>query len=88
MTNSENAQKCAKDANERGVNAQHTYQEKAQKCKRKDVLRLNDLRWIDDEFLIKITHGKETVSFAQDEYGNAVVLKNKKKVVIPQKELE
>lgn len=74
--------------NQRRDNPIFIYTEKAQKCKRKDVLRLNDLRWIDDEFLIKITHGKETVSFAQDEYGNAVVLKNKKKVVIPQKELE
>lgn len=63
------------------------YDEKFQKCRRDDVLMLNDLRWKDDDFLLKITYGAETVSFEQNDLGNAVRSYRKSDAVIPQKEL-
>ena len=64
------------------------YDDKKIKCSRADVLRLNDLRWIDSDYLAKITYGKEVLSIGYDEYGNVSEKKHESEIVIPQKELE
>lgn len=64
------------------------YKDKPQKCTREDILRLNDLRWMDNDYLIKITTGKTNVTIGKNELNNAVLTKSSKTIVIPQKELE
>lgn len=63
------------------------YNENASKCKRKDILVLNDLRWQDDSLLMQIVGGKEMLQI------DPVTMENtshadRPTVVIPQKELE
>lgn len=60
------------------------YTERAQKCKRENVMELNDLRWKDSTFLIQITGNSEVLTF--DPYGYSQITPQTE-VVIPQKEL-
>lgn len=62
------------------------YDEKSQKCRREDILVLNDLRWKDDAFLLKTMNGTEVISF--DPESLSFKTKEADAVVIPQKEIE
>ena len=62
------------------------YDEKYQKCKIDDVLMLNDLRWKDSDFLMKMMCGAEIVTIKRDELGNLVEKSRTSGLVIPQKE--
>ncbi len=62
------------------------YDEPTQKCKREDILRMNDLRWKDSNYLIKITSGNEAISFSNNDFNNTN--HNNSNIIIPQKELE
>lgn len=64
------------------------FTEKSQKCGHKDVWKLNELRWQDPDFLIKMMTGKEVVNVKMNEFGDAVIDNSKPKVTIPQKEKE
>lgn len=62
------------------------YDEPTQKCKREDILRMNDLRWKDSNYLIKITSGNEAISFSNSDFN--MTKHNNSNIIIPQKELE
>ena len=64
------------------------YDEKMQKCKRSEVLVLNDLRWKDSNFLLKLMSGQDVVTADPNSITNAIKDNPTPKVVIPQKELE
>lgn len=63
------------------------YDEPYQKCKREDILRMNDLRWKDSNYLMKIASGQEAITFSRESL-NGTTDHNRPKIVIPQKELE
>lgn len=63
------------------------YNDPIQKCKREDILRMNDLRWKDSDYLIKITSGREAVSFSNNDFNNTIH-QNNSNIIIPQKEME
>ena len=64
------------------------YDEKMQKCKRKEVLVLNDLRWKDSDFLLKLMSGQDVLTADPNSIANAIKNNPTPEVVIPQKELE
>ena len=64
------------------------YDEKMQKCKRKEVLVLNDLRWKDSDFLLKLMSGQNVLTADPNSIANAINNNPTPEVVIPQKELE
>lgn len=64
------------------------FDEKMQKCKRKEVLVLNDLRWKDSDFLLKLMSGQDVVTADPNSIANAIKNNPTPDVVIPQKELE
>ncbi|MGM9774175.1 MAG: GLPGLI family protein [Candidatus Egerieousia sp.] len=64
------------------------FTERSQKCEHEDVWKLNELRWQDSDFLIKMMTGKEVVNVKMNDYGEAVIDNSRPKVIILQKEKE
>lgn len=64
------------------------YSEKTQKCKRSEILALNDLRWKDDSFLLKLMSGQDVVRADPNLIRKSTGNDSTPEVVIPQRELE
>lgn len=67
----------------------YIYNEKSQTCDRNDILMLNDLRWKDDAFLLKITSGNDVLKIDKNMSVDILGANHQKHTfVIPQRELE